>query len=85
MLPAMGKKSHLWSASASQVCESCFAVLKHGGAIALSFNTYTLNRRAVLAAMQAAGFLPLDEAPYNGFAHWVEQAVDRDAVLAVKP
>ena len=83
--PSDGKKVASLERFASQVCESCFAVLKHGGAIALSFNTYTLNRRAVLAAMQAAGFLPLDEAPYNGFAHWVEQAVDRDAVLAVKP
>ena len=35
--------------------------------------------------MEGAGFIPQNEAPYNGFAHWVEQAVDRDAMLAVKP
>ena len=70
---------------ASKVCESCFAVLKHGGAIALSFNTYTRARDSVLQAMEGAGFIPQNEAPYNGFAHWVEQAVDRDAMLAVKP
>ena len=60
-------------------------IFKHGGAIALSFNTYTLARDSVLQAMEGAGFIPQNEAPYNGFAHWVEQAVDRDAVLAVKP
>ena len=83
--PSDGKNVASLKRFAFQVCESCFAVLKHGGAIALSFNTYTLNRRDVLEATQAAGFRPLNEAPYNGFAHWVEQAVDRDAVLAVKP
>lgn len=83
--PSEGKKVMSLANFASKVCESCFAVLKHGGAIALSFNTYTLARDSVLQAMEGAGFIPQNEAPYNGFAHWVEQAVDRDAVLAVKP
>ena len=83
--PSEGRKVMSLANFASKVCESCFAVLKHGGAIALSFNTYTLARDSVLQAMEGAGFIPQNEAPYNGFAHWVEQAVDRDAVLAVKP
>ena len=62
----------------------CADMLKKGGAAALSFNTYTLQRRRVEEALEKAGLVPLRDAPYNGFAHWVEQAVDRDAVIAVK-
>ena len=39
--PSEGRKVMSLANFASKVCESCFAVLKHGGAIALSFNTYT--------------------------------------------
>jgi hypothetical protein len=35
--------------------------------------------------MSAAGFTPLTQPPFVGFAHWVEQAVNRDMVIAVKP
>lgn len=58
--------------------------LKQGGAIALAFNTYTLPRETVLALVQAAGFTPMQEPPFESFAHWVEQAVNRDLVVAVK-
>ena len=32
-----------------------------------------------------AGFIVLSEAPYHDFEHWVEQAVNRDVILARKP
>ena len=59
-------------------------VLKPGGTIALSFNTYTLPKQAVAEAMRRVGFNVLEQAPYADFSHWVEQAVDRDLVIAKK-
>jgi hypothetical protein len=59
-------------------------VLKPGGAIALSFNTYTLKKADITNELHNAGFAVLNEAPYDDFEHWVEQAVQRDLVVAVK-
>jgi len=58
--------------------------LKTGGAAAVSFNTYTLRREALCEAMGNAGLRVLTDAPFNDFSHWVEQAVNRDMVIAVK-
>ncbi len=59
-------------------------VLMPGGAIALSFNTYTLQKKVVEEAMQLAGLTILSQPPYQDFSHWVEQAVNRDFVVARK-
>jgi len=58
--------------------------LKDGGALALSFNTYTLPRETLLRLLEEASFVPLDSGPYHSFAHFVQQAVNRDAVVARK-
>ncbi|MDD3212400.1 MAG: hypothetical protein PHY64_01935 [Eubacteriales bacterium] len=58
--------------------------LKPGGAVALSFNTYTLPRATLIREMETAGLTPLTEPPFDDFEHWVEQAVNRDMVIAVK-
>jgi SAM-dependent methyltransferase len=58
--------------------------LKAGGAIALAFNTYTLKRERVTALLAGAGFEPRDDESWRGLDHWVEQAVRRDFVVAVK-
>ena len=62
----------------------CYDMLKKGGAVALSFNTFTLQRKQVVEALEKAGFTAMTQAPYDEFEHWVEQAVNRDAVIAVK-
>ncbi|MBN1776905.1 MAG: hypothetical protein JW811_02180 [Clostridiales bacterium] len=71
-----------------RLMEECFPAfcrtLKTGGATAVAFNTYTLKRDVVCAAMEHAGLKPMTEPPFNDFSHWVEQAVNRDAVIAVK-
>lgn len=59
-------------------------VLMPGGAVALSFNTYTLKKTDLKNELKKAGFAVLSEAPYDDFEHWVEQAVQRDLVVAVK-
>ena len=50
----------------------------------MAFNTFTLKRESVCAALQSAGFKSLREPPFDDFSHWVEQAVNRDMVIAVK-
>jgi len=64
--------------------EGCMTVLKPGGAAAFSFNAYTLSRQKAAQALADAGLTVLSQPPFDGFAHWVEQAVERDAVIAVK-
>ena len=67
-----------------RVAPDCARVLKRGGALAFSFNLNTLRRKEAVQALEAAGFAVLDQPPYADFSHWVEQAVDRDVVVAVK-
>lgn len=69
----------------SRIAGGCAQVLKRGGVAAFSFNAYTLPRTKAAAALEAAGLEVLSQPPFDGFAHWVEQAVERDAVLARKP
>lgn len=59
-------------------------VLKPGGAMALSFNTFTLKKDELVCALEKAGFTVMTDAPYGDFEHYVEQAVNRDLVIAVK-
>ena len=63
---------------------SYYRALAKGGALALSFNTYTLPRENVMKAFQTAGFKVMENAPFNDFSHWVEQAVNRDMVIGIK-
>ncbi len=67
-----------------RIAEGCAQVLKPGGVAAFSFNAYTLPWAKAAAVLEAAGLEVLQEPPFNGFAHWVEQAVERDAVFARK-
>lgn len=56
--------------------------LKPGGAMALSFNAYTMKRDHLVRLVSDAGFEPLDSEADRNLSHWVEQAVLRDFVLA---
>ena len=68
----------------TRMAGGCAQVLKRGGVAAFSFNAYTLTRAKASAVLESAGLHVLSEPPFDGFAHWVEQAVERDAVLARK-
>ena len=59
--------------------------LRPGCAAAISFNTYTLKRKTLASLAEEAGFTVLSDAPYDDFSHWVEQAVNRDVLVAVNP
>lgn len=56
-----------------------------GCAAAIAFNTYTLRRSALEALVRQAGFTVESSPLYADFSHWVEQAVNRDVLIAVNP
>lgn len=61
------------------------AALKPGGAMALSFNAQNLSLERLRALMADAGLEVLRGGHYDGFAHWVEQAITRDIAVCRKP
>jgi hypothetical protein len=56
-------------------------LLQPGGAIGISWNTHVASRSAAAEVLEASG-LKVHE--YDGFAHWVDQAITRDIVVARK-
>lgn len=82
--PSEGSQMVTLSKLIDKTAKICYEMLFKGGAAALSFNTFTLQRQQVVDALLKAGLTPLTQPPYDGFEHWVEQAVNRDAVIAVK-
>jgi hypothetical protein len=61
------------------------SVLRQGGALGISWNTFLARRDEVSGALRAAGLEVLDGGPYRGFRHRVDHAIDRDILLARKP
>ena len=59
--------------------------LKHGGALGLAWNTYTMPRESLTALAVGAGLQPLDGDAYLGFGHRVDSSIHRDVFLAVRP
>lgn len=55
--------------------------LKKGGSIAVSFNAQTLKTGRVRELMEEAGLEVRRGGAYEGFSHWVEQAVTRDVAV----
>ena len=61
------------------------AALKRGGTVAVSFNAQNMSLEKARGLMEAAGLEVLRGGAYDGFAHWVEQAITRDVAIARKP
>jgi SAM-dependent methyltransferase len=59
-------------------------VLRPGGAVGIAVNTRTCPRDEALSLLAAAGLEPRDTPAYRGFAHRVDQAIQRDVVVASK-
>lgn len=57
-------------------------LLRTGGAVGLSFNSHTADRRDVEELLTGAGLSVVDG--LTGFAHWVDQGIVRDLVVATK-
>ena len=56
-----------------------YDVLKPGGVLAMSFNTYVTKREELTRMCQLAGFEIVET---GSLEHWVEQAINRDVILA---
>ncbi|HZK34038.1 MAG TPA: hypothetical protein VFD33_01845 [Bacillota bacterium] len=61
-----------------------YKLLKKGGSIVLSWNTYLSSKDDLAQIMQDSGFKLLSGDPYNGFAHRVDQAIIRDIIVGKK-
>ncbi|GAA5186558.1 hypothetical protein [Ferrimonas gelatinilytica] len=68
----------------SEALPAWFKVLKPGGAMVLSFNEFTMKYREVAPLLEQNGFTVLDQAPYNGYLHRVDQSINRNLIVAVK-
>jgi SAM-dependent methyltransferase len=60
-------------------------VLRPGGALGISWNTFVARREDAAAVLADAGLRVLDDGPYLCFRHRVDQAISRDILVARKP
>jgi len=60
-------------------------LLRPGGAMGVSWNTFVARREDTAAILAAAGLEVLDDGPYGGFRHRVDQAITRDILVARRP
>lgn len=60
-------------------------LLRQGGALGLAVNVHVAPRDKVRALLEQVGLTVVDSPAYEGFAHWVDQGITRDVVVAVKP
>ncbi|MFC0006182.1 TRM11 family SAM-dependent methyltransferase [Micromonospora siamensis] len=61
------------------------ALLRPGGALGLSWNTQVTPRAAAEAVLVDAGLRVMDGPGYRDLAHRVDQAIERDVLVAVAP
>lgn len=68
-----------------QSCSSSwYKVLKQGGAITLSWNTFVLSRMKFTSILEDVGFKVLNSDIYLGFEHRVDNSINRDIIVAIK-
>ncbi len=60
-------------------------LIRPGGALGMSWNTYVAERAELAAVLADVGLTVLDSEPYHGFQHRVDQAIVRDVLVARKP
>jgi len=60
-------------------------VLRPGGAIGISWNTYVAKREELAETLSRAGLDVCEGGPYEEFSHRVDQAIVRDLIVARKP
>ncbi|HEY8457077.1 MAG TPA: SAM-dependent methyltransferase [Actinopolymorphaceae bacterium] len=60
-------------------------LLRPGGAAGVSWNVYSARRDEIAKALTDAGLVVCEGPAYEGFRHRVDQAIERDVVVARKP
>lgn len=82
--PTQGTRVDTVEGMLAQALPGWYRALRPGGAMALSFNTYTLPTDKLRKLVERAGFHVLTEPIYSDYEHWVEQAVNRNVLVARK-
>ena len=59
-------------------------LLRPGGAIGISWNTFVGRREQLAEILRANGFTVRDSEAYQNFAHRVDQSINRDIIVAAK-
>jgi hypothetical protein len=59
-------------------------LIQPGGTIGISWNTHVAARSEAAAILADSGLRVCDGPGYDGFAHWVDQSIDRDVLVARK-
>ncbi|GLP97082.1 TRM11 family SAM-dependent methyltransferase [Paraferrimonas sedimenticola] len=60
-------------------------LLKSGASLVISFNEFTLKWQTAAECLKAEGFEVLEEPPFVGYSHRVDQSIKRDLIVARKP
>jgi SAM-dependent methyltransferase len=60
-------------------------LLRHGGALGISWNTHVARRADAAAVLTAAGLEVFEDGPYGRFQHRVDAAITRDILVARRP
>jgi SAM-dependent methyltransferase len=60
-------------------------LLRPGGAVGIAWNTHLAGREELAGLLSGCSFEVQDAPPYLGFAHRVDQAINRDLIVARKP
>ena len=82
--PQAGRKAESFLQLLERALPAWRKALRPGGAMALSYNVLTLPREKLATAIEKAGFTVMTGGVYDQFEHFVEQAVRRDVILAVR-
>ena len=61
------------------------SLLRPGSAMAMAWNTKTLQREAFIEALETAGLEPVDERNEWTFSHQVDSSITRDVMIARRP
>ena len=82
--PQQGRKAESFLQLMERALPAWRRALRPGGAMALSYNVLTLPRQNLIDAVEKAGFTVMTGDVFDQFEHFVEQAVHRDVLLAVR-
>ncbi|WP_213451022.1 TRM11 family SAM-dependent methyltransferase [Rhizomonospora bruguierae] len=60
-------------------------LLRPGGALGMSWNTHVAGRELVAEVLTGAGLTVVTGPGYEDMSHWVDQAIERDVLVATQP
>jgi len=67
-----------------QAVQAWYNILKKGGTLCLSWNSFVFSRKKFTQLLEEFGFYIFEDKAYLQFEHRVDQAIKRDIVVAIK-